>query len=206
MVSIKLTLFLLLLLLINSDLKEKWFKNIEEGKLQEMQNIYQELRTKGLERSVKKWKPKSESFEGNTSLTSATVYGHLHICKWLVRENLVDVNLKDDDGGNVLHYAVRQDRPEITRWLLEENSIDINAQTNDGYTALHLAGRNIEVTRMLLEHNPLLLKNNRGWTALDQRRMDKMDWPAWLEIEGFDEINYKIDQIINLLKTHYNIR
>ena len=203
MVSIK---FLTLLLLTNSDVKEKWFKNIEEGKLQEMQNIYQELRTKGLERSVKKWKPKSESFEGNTSLTSATVYGHLHICKWLVRENLVDVNLKDDDGGNVLHYAVRQDRPEITRWLLEENSIDINAQTNDGYTALHLAGRNIEVTRMLLEHNPLLLKNNRGWTALDQRRMDKMDWPAWLEIEGFDEINYKIDQIINLLKTHYNIR
>ena len=204
MVSIK--PFLTLLLLTNSDVKEKWFKNIEEGKLQEMQNIYQELRTKGLERSVKKWKPKSESFEGNTALTSATEYGHLHICKWLVRENLIDVNWKDDNGVNVLHEAVCRNQPEITRWLLEEFSLDINEQTNNGDTALHLARRNIEVTRMLLEHNPLLLKNNRGWTALDQRRMDKMDWPAWLEIEGFDEINYKIDQIINLLKTHYNIR
>ena len=119
---------------------------------------------------------------------------------------MVDVNLKDDDGGNVLHYAIRQDRPEITRWLLEENSIDINAQTNDGYTALHLAGRSIEVTRMLLEHNPLLLKNNRGWTALDQARMDAMNLPAWLEIGGLDEIRNKKYQILNLLKTHYNIQ
>ena len=188
-------------------MKEKWFKNIEEGKLQEMQNIYQELRTKGLERSVKKWKPFSGAFEGKTRLTSAT--RNEHLLKWLVRENLVDVNLKDDYGWNVLHEAIRQHEehgdPEITRWLLEEFSLDINEQTNNGDTALHRS-RNIEVTRMLLEHNPLLLKNNRGWTALDQRRMDKMDWPAWLEIEGFDEINYKIDQIINLLKTHYNIR
>ena len=115
--------------------KEKWFKNIEEGKLQEMQNIYQELRTKGLERSVKKWKPKSESFEGNTALTSATVYGHLHICKWLVRENLVDVNLKDDDGGNVLHHAVRQDRPEIRspQTLLSSDSVTSGSRNDGGH-------------------------------------------------------------------------
>ena len=172
------------------------------------------MRRKGLERNVKRWKASSGSFEGKTALTLATRSGHLHICKWLVRENLVDVNLKDDDGVNVLHEAVCRHRPEITRWLLEETSIDINAQTNNGDTALHLAvsNVNIEVTRMLLEHNALLLKNNHypHWTALDEAGSYNEEMAhaiAMEEYDDFDNIHYHdISQTINLLETHYNIR
>ena len=122
-----------------------------------------------------------------------------------MRENLIDVNWKDDNGWNVLHEAARHNRPEIPRWLLEETSIDINAQTNYGcFTALHLAVLNnrVEITRMLLEHNALLLKNNSGRTALDEARQ-------YLDEEVIKGINIHYDDIsiiIDLLKSHYNIR
>ena len=196
-------------------MKEKWFKNIEEGKLQEMQNIYQELRSKGFERSVKNWKP--GRFAGNTALIMAQRNGHLHICQWLVRENLMDVNLKDDNGWNVLHEAASLNGLEISRnlrWLLEETSIDINAQTSNGDTALHLAVRNenIEVTRILLEHNALLLKKNHypHWTALDEARSHNEEMVHAITMEEYNVIDtwsyHDIGQIIELLRTHYNIR
>ena len=42
----------------------------------------------------------------------------------------MDVNVKDDNGWNVLHEAATykgRKQEEIFRWLLEETSIDINA-------------------------------------------------------------------------------
>ena len=170
--------------MINSDLKIKWLRDAEEGKLQDMKEIYQQLKNKGLQHEVKNFKDSS----GFNALMCATGNGHLDICQLLVRDDLVDVNEKNKWGGNALHFAAMNNRPEIAKFLLEETSIDANAQTNDGRTALHSAA-NLnypEVARILLKYKPRLLKSKRGKTPLDVARR-----------KGRKEI-------VLLLKTNYN--
>ena len=60
--------------------------------------------------------------------------------------------------------------------MLYETSIAANEQTNKGGTALHEAGfhNSIEVTRILLEHHPRLLKNEDGDTTMDGERKEKI--------------------------------
>ena len=131
-------------------MKEKWLENAKDGNLKEMKEIYRRLRSKGLLQEVKNFK----DYSGLNALMKATWKGHLNICQWLVREDLVDVNSKDKWGLNALHMAARYNQPEIAKFLLEETSIDVNDQDNDGWTALHTAfiWNYPEVTRILLEY------------------------------------------------------
>ena len=76
---------------------------------------------------------------------------------------------------NALHWASRKNLTDIVRLLLYETLIDANEQTNKGWTALHEAAfhNSIEVTRILLEHHPRLLKNEDGDTTIDDARKEK---------------------------------
>ena len=171
-------------------MKERWINYAEENELEEMQKIYQEMKSEGLQQEVKSWKDS----RGDTALSLATWKGHLDICLWLVNENLMDVNSKDENGENALHIAAMTNRPEIANLLLEEGSIDVNGQTNKGRTALHIAAfdnsnedSTIEVVRILLKYKPQLLKDVNNETALD----------GAIEMEN--------EEIIQLLKTHYDV-
>ena len=172
--------------MIISVLKERWFYYAFWGKLQEMRDIHQELTRRGFPQEVKNWKVKGWE---STALFKAATNGHLDVCQWLVREDLVDVNAKDVGGLNALHIAAMESRTEIVGLLLEETSIDVNEQNDSGSTALHFAARynGIEVAKLLLKHNAVLLKDKDEETALDEARTREND------------------QIIELLKTHYNI-
>ena len=153
-------------------MKERWLENARECNLKGMKEIYQRLRSIGLQREVKKFK---DSNKWN-ALIIATMKGHLDICQFLVREDLVDVNSKNNEyGSNALHFAVINNQPEIAKWLLEETSIDVNAQNDCGWTALHLAAKwnRLEVTRILLKYKPRLLKDKKNNTALDYARYKK---------------------------------
>ncbi|XP_043941678.1 acyl-CoA-binding domain-containing protein 6 [Protopterus annectens] len=50
----------------------------------------------------------------------------------------VDVNLKDEEGRTLLHWACDRGYRELASVLLEHNA-DINSQDNEGQTALHYA-------------------------------------------------------------------
>ena len=165
-------------------MKEIWLENAREGNLKDMKEINQRLRSKGLQQEMKNFKDSEE----RNALMWATVKGRLDICQFLVREDLVDVNAKNEWGWNALHFAASFNQPEIARLLLEETSIDVNDQTNIGSTALHIVAQwNYPgVTRILLKFNPRNLKNDRGETALDVAR------------------SHKKECIIQLLRTHYN--
>ena len=107
-----------------------------------MREIYEELRRKGLQQELKNWKDSS----GKTALMRATVGGHHDICQWLLKQDLVDVNSKNFEGWNALHFAANFYRTEIISLLLNETSIDVNEQTDDGWTALDF-GAQIRICR-----------------------------------------------------------
>ena len=150
-----------------------------------MKEIYQILRSKGLLQEIKSFKTSS----GSNAFMVATWNGHLDICKFLVREDLVDVNAKNVSGSNALYYAAMYNRPEMAKLLLEETTIDVNEQTNRGSTALHEAAlwNGTEVTRILLKYKSRLLKDKDGDTPLDVAREEENE------------------EIIQLLNTHYNM-
>ena len=162
------------------DSKEKWLRNSGEGNLKDMKEIYQQLKDKGLQQEVRNFK--------DSALMRATIHGHHDICQFLVREDLVDVNAKENGGFNALHYAASYNHPEIAKLLLGETSIDVNAQTIGGGTALHEAAywNRSQVTRVLLKYKPRLLKDKWNDTALDTARKEKNE------------------EIFQLLKRHYN--
>ena len=142
------------------------------GNLQEMNEIYEELKSKKLQQHIKSFIDSDTSHRFPNALMWATINGHLDICQFLVRKDLVDVNAKNVDGENALHKAAMCNQPEIAKLLLEETSIDVNAKNNYGYTALHEAANDqrLEVTRILLKYKPRLLKNEEGETPLDIAR------------------------------------
>ncbi|XP_069793594.1 acyl-CoA-binding domain-containing protein 6-like isoform X9 [Narcine bancroftii] len=60
-----------------------------------------------------------------------------HILKALVSQN-VDVNLKDEEGRALLHWACDRGHKELVRILLQQKA-EINDQDYEGQTALHYA-------------------------------------------------------------------
>lgn len=55
-----------------------------------------------------------------------------------IRSKNVDVNLRDEEGRTLLHWACDRGYRELVSVLLEHNA-DINSQDNEGQTALHYA-------------------------------------------------------------------
>ncbi|XP_048458096.1 acyl-CoA-binding domain-containing protein 6 isoform X3 [Rhincodon typus] len=60
-----------------------------------------------------------------------------HILKALVSKN-VDVNLKDEEGRALLHWACDRGHKDLVGMLLQQKA-EINSQDSEGQTALHYA-------------------------------------------------------------------
>ena len=62
-----------------------------------------------------------------------------------------EVNVRGPLGRTALHYAVRQQLPEVVRYLIE-HGVDINSTTKESYTPLHYATclENKEIIELLL--------------------------------------------------------
>jgi ankyrin repeat protein len=75
---------------------------------------------------------------------------HDHIFNY--HELKLNVNKKDDDGFNPLHYATRQGSKEITKFLIE-NGADVNAESKFHKTALYYAieANSAEVVELLID-------------------------------------------------------
>lgn len=136
-------------------------------------------------------------------LVFASMQNRRDLAKLLI-EHGADVQAPLDHGGfthaapTYLHLAAQYDRAEMCELLLKHD-VDMHAPNNQGETALHLAirSRNIEVVRLLLEHE-----------AADSTH-PKLPSPLALAMNLRDEAvrtqtsTYGYDEIILLLEDHY---
>ena len=94
------------------------------------------------------------------SLRFVAEKGYLNRAKKLI-ERGADVNEKDKNGYQILHYAVLSDNPKMIK-LLVDHGADVNAKANNGWTVLHSAvlNGNVEAihakTRVIFTTTPVI--------------------------------------------------
>mmetsp|Transcript_21661 Transcript_21661/g.30357 ORF Transcript_21661/g.30357 Transcript_21661/m.30357 type:complete len:170 (+) Transcript_21661:77-586(+) len=72
---------------------------------------------------------------GFTFLHSASSYGQLDMIRWLLSQQVTDVNVKDSDGDTPLHHC---DDVITAKLLVQEGKADFSLRNNDGKTALEV--------------------------------------------------------------------
>jgi ankyrin repeat protein len=111
--------------------------------------------------------------------------------KYLLDNNLIDINIQNIDGWTPLIYASYWNNIEILKLLLSYKDINVNHQNYWKDTALIWASYNnkIEIVKLLLNHPDIniFLKNKYGKTALDYAKENN---------------NKEIIKLIKLIKKH----
>ncbi|KAL5266150.1 hypothetical protein ACHWQZ_G006711 [Mnemiopsis leidyi] len=105
--------------------------------------------------------------QGKTALQVASHQGFQAVVEELIKAG-ADLEIKDDDGDNALHYAAFGNEPGAAM-LLIENGADINASNGNGCTALHVAankGHRDMVSCLIDGRADLNLKDAYGDTPL----------------------------------------
>jgi ankyrin repeat protein len=96
---------------------------------------------------------------------------NIEAIKYLLNNNLIDINIQDNIGTTPLMYASYCNNIEILKILLSYKDINVNHQNKWKNTALILAScwNNIEIVKILLNHPDIniFLKGGDDKTALD---------------------------------------
>jgi hypothetical protein len=97
-------------------------------------------------------------------------YNNIVAIKYLLDNNLINVNIKDEYKNSILILATFCNNIEIVKLLLTYKGINVNIQNYWNNTALILASCNnyIEIVKLLLNHLDIniFLKDNNNKTAL----------------------------------------
>ncbi len=100
--------------------------------------------------------------------SSAQAYRHEDVARLLISSG-ANSNLRSTSGWAALHYAAKNDSPEVVELLLSHSADPNITNNNNGWTALHYAANNgfPEVVELLLSYSadPNIINNN-GCTAL----------------------------------------
>jgi Ankyrin repeats (3 copies) len=102
--------------------------------------------------------------------------GQEAMTKWLLRNKAADINMQDNEGKTVLHYAVSVHEDnwfllqgkmvKMVKWLVQ-NGADLTVKDYDGNTPLHCVSGSI-VAGYLIEHGAdINAKNNQGQTPME---------------------------------------
>jgi ankyrin repeat protein len=97
---------------------------------------------------------------------------NIEAIKYLLDNNLIDINFQDEDRWSLLMHASCYNYVEMVKLLLSYKNIDINCQNKWKDTALILASywnNKIETVKLLLNYSGIniFLKNYQGKTVLD---------------------------------------
>ncbi|XP_071086040.1 serine/threonine-protein phosphatase 6 regulatory ankyrin repeat subunit C-like [Haliotis cracherodii] len=89
---------------------------------------------------------------GRTPVMKAAEKGHKEVLD-LLKSNGCDVNLKDDNGNNILHVACIGGHVEIVKFVLSQGLVGINSRGQYGRTPAMMAagGQHIEVVEVLFD-------------------------------------------------------
>ena len=105
---------------------------------------------------------------GMNCLHVAAKNGHLDLCKTLIDQYRLDVDMTDNKGRTPLHYSARSSN-NLFRYFADIRS-DVNLVDNSGLNCLHIAAQNGKINlcvELIDKYNFDCLKaDNRRWTAL----------------------------------------
>lgn len=110
---------------------------------------------------------------GSTALIAASYEGCIEVVRALLKQEGVDVNIRDNDGETALIWASAKGTKghlKVVTALLKHDGVDVNIQNIGGWTALIDASYygHVEVVRALLKHIDVRVNihDNDGSTAL----------------------------------------
>lgn len=118
------------------------------GNINVLKNIATQLDDgKGLSQTVAEVKDANK----RGALHFAAREGKTDMCKFLVEDLKLDINVKDEDGDTPLHHAARQGHTATAKYLIEHGA-DVAASSALGATPLHHAAGigDIELLKFLL--------------------------------------------------------
>lgn len=90
----------------------------------------------------------------NRKLLAASKKGDKEKVLEVLNNENININFKDENGWNALHYACDEGNLKIVEILLKAGA-DINSKTNDKKTPLHLAAKHgyFDISKLLIENN-----------------------------------------------------
>lgn len=119
---------------------------------------------------------------GETALMESAFRGKVNVLKWLLRDELIEVNWQDDRFKNsALIWAANSGQLEAMKALVQQSSktVKLNLQNNTGHTALFEAalGNHLDIVEFLAEQGAdIHITNHSGQTVLEavgaRRRKD----------------------------------
>ena len=111
----------------------------------------------------------SRKKNGMNCLHSAALNGHFHLCNLLLQEHSFDIDMTDDDGRSVLHFAAENGLLELFEYFTENGS-DVLSKTKNGMNCLHIAASNscFYLCKVLLDKHCVNIHVNtdNGWSVL----------------------------------------
>ena len=106
---------------------------------------------------------------GWNCLHIAAFYGHVNLCKYLIDQHEILVNLADNDGWRALHISAKNGNYELLTYF-NAMGTDIDLKTNDGSNCLHIAALHghLNLCKKLIEDHNFdgKITDNDGWSAL----------------------------------------
>jgi len=88
-----------------------------------------------------------------------------------------DINARDQQGNNALHYSINENNTRMVELLLNRQDLDINSRDKQGNTALHLSinDNRLDIVSMLLNRQDIDInaKGEDGNLPLDQANLNQ---------------------------------
>jgi len=118
--------------------------------------------------------------DGRTPLILAALYGHHHVCQYLIKEQKANLEAKDDNRNTALICAASSNNLEVLKVLLKYKA-NCRAKGKDGCHAAYVAAfnGNVDALKMLVEKDgdvidlkgpngetPLITASKKGYVGL----------------------------------------
>lgn len=151
-----------------------------------------------------------ELVEGDPSLVFELIKeDHLELVDKLLKKKIVDINICDDAGNNILVRLLKHGAYDLVLEHMGNKDWDINHQNYDGNTFAHyLASINyvniVEIITKLKRNKKFLpnIKNNKGETILDKSINDNYIYTTVKILEDARFNNIDIMSFKNLYDTY----
>ena len=105
----------------------------------------------------------NSGYEGRTPLTSAAIWGHHQICKYLITKQKANLEARDDDQWTALIYAAYENKTEVIKVLLQNKANCKAKDKNGNHPAFYAAYKgNLDALMLLVEKDGDVI-DLRGW-------------------------------------------